>query len=135
MVTPDSPHYDLELLYGDGDIQQRIAGNNYLRKVLSDSKELLDKFSPVDQTARLVAPTLIIHGKLDQRAPISQAEALRRGLEQHGHTYEWLVEPKEGHGFYDEKHLENMYEHVFAFLQRHMKKHSGVGELVPLPAD
>ena len=127
--------YDLNLLFTDGDIQQRRAGNNFMDKVLGRDKALLDAHSPALHVDRLEAPVLIIHGKADVRAPISHAEALRRALDAKGHPYEWLVEAKEGHGFYGEENLVAMYQRVFAFLDRHMKPKSAVGELVPLSGD
>lgn len=112
--------YDLNLLFKDGDVQQRTAGNNYLDKVLGSDSTLLDAHSPAMQVAGLKAPVLIVHGKLDVRAPISHADALRRALDAKEHPYEWLVEASEGHGFYAEDNLRDMYRQVFAFLDRYM---------------
>jgi dipeptidyl aminopeptidase/acylaminoacyl peptidase len=42
----------------------------------------------------------IIHGKSDQRAPFSRAEALRKALDNRKYPYEWLTKGGEGHGFY-----------------------------------
>ena len=127
--------YDLQLLFEDGDVQQRTAGNNYLHKVLG-GQEAIDAFSPVKQADRLEAPVLIVHGKLDVRAPLSQADELRRQLEKRKHPYEWLVEPLEGHGFYDPENKEGMYRQVFAFLNKHMRLRTGeAGELIPLRED
>ena len=60
---------------------------------------------------------LLIHGRKDERAPIAHAEALQRALAETGDAAELIVEPKEGHGFYDEGARERMYMRLLEFLR------------------
>jgi dipeptidyl aminopeptidase/acylaminoacyl peptidase len=63
---------------------------------------------------------LLIHGKLDGRAPIEHAERMRDALERAGNPPGWLVETKEAHGFYDEAARERMYTRLVAFLHENL---------------
>ena len=60
---------------------------------------------------------LLVRGEEDRRAPIEHAKRLRAALEDAGNPPEWLVEPKEGHGFYDEAARERLFRRVLAFLR------------------
>jgi len=50
-------------------------------------------------------------------APIEHAERLRDALTAAGAPPQWLVEPHEGHGFYDEGARERMYTLLLQFLR------------------
>jgi dipeptidyl aminopeptidase/acylaminoacyl peptidase len=66
---------------------------------------------------------LLIHGGEDRRAPVKHAEALRQALAEKGNPPGWLLEPREGHGFYDEGARERMYARLVAFL----RENTGLG--------
>ena len=53
-----------------------------------------------------------------------------------GKQVEWLYQPTEGHGFYDEANVENLYERVLAFLDRNIgaKGKVDVGAVEPVEA-
>ncbi len=68
---------------------------------------------------QIQVPVLLIHGEKDERAPISHAELLRKALTAQGRPPEWLVEPHEGHGFFDEGARERMITRLLAFLRQH----------------
>jgi dipeptidyl aminopeptidase/acylaminoacyl peptidase len=59
----------------------------------------------------------LVHGKRDHRAPIEHAESLRDALAARGRPPEWLVESKEGHGFFDEDARERMYARLLKFFK------------------
>jgi dipeptidyl aminopeptidase/acylaminoacyl peptidase len=46
---------------------------------------------------------------------------MKEALEVAGAKPEWLVESKEGHGFYDEDARERMYTRLVAFLHENTK--------------
>lgn len=92
--------YDLELMFKKGDIPTRDSGLVFLKEAVGEDKEDLRTRSPVHNLDKLKAPVFIVHGGEDFRVDIEHAYRLRKGLEKLGKPYEWLVKPKEGHGFY-----------------------------------
>jgi dipeptidyl aminopeptidase/acylaminoacyl peptidase len=109
--------YDLEALARTGEISETRLGRGYLRTAVGTDRAALRAASPVHNADRLVARVLLAHGRRDQRAPLAQAERMRRALVAAGRPPEWHVERWEGHGFYDEAARERLYARVVAFLK------------------
>jgi dipeptidyl aminopeptidase/acylaminoacyl peptidase len=109
--------YDLTRMDWSGDIGESRLGRDYMHTVLGNDTEALRKASPAHNVDKLRARVLLIHGKKDQRAPIEHAERLKDALEEKGRAPEWIVESKEGHGFYDEDARERMYSRLLRFLR------------------
>ncbi|WP_338591230.1 S9 family peptidase [Shewanella khirikhana] len=112
--------YDLPLLYQDGDIRDIKWGGAYLDKTLGPDDAKQRAMSPSNHVDKLKAAVMIVHGEKDERAPLSQALSLKKALDARGYPYEWLVKPKEGHGFYDEKNILELNQKVLDFLQKHI---------------
>ena len=100
-----------------GDIRLARIGRGYVRTAVGEEQAALDKASPVRHADQIAARVLLIHGKKDERAPIEHAEALRDALAARGKPPEWLVESREGHGFFDENARERMYGRLVKFLR------------------
>ena len=113
--------YDLNMMFEEGDIPDRLYGKSYLQDVLGKDTAKRTEFSPVNNVHKLKAPVLIVHGEKDRRVPIEHAEALREAMDEHGKKYEWFVKPSESHGFYSEKNRIEYYERVAEFLGKHFK--------------
>jgi dipeptidyl aminopeptidase/acylaminoacyl peptidase len=109
--------YDLGLLAKAGDISWGSIGRGYVRTAVGDDDRALADVSPVRHVDKLAARVFLIHGKEDERAPIEHAERLRDALTARGRPPEWLVESKEGHGFFDEGARERMYARMIRFLK------------------
>lgn len=112
--------YDLRLMKTRGDIPQSSFGENYLKLVLGDDDDQLWDRSPVAHLDRLKAKTMIIVGGQDWRVPPVQGETLRSALNKAHIEYEWLYQRTEGHGFYDEKNVEELFGKVGAFLDHNI---------------
>ena len=112
--------YDLSMMYDKGDIKERTVGINYLKKAIGKDPSELAANSPDKLADKIDVPVLLIHGEADERAPFAQAKAMRAALEAAHKPYEWLTKPKEGHGFYKEENLVDMYNHVQAFLEKNI---------------
>lgn len=108
--------YDLPMLYSSGDVQQSYFGKSYLEKVIGTDKTTLADFSPVNHVSGLKSDLLIVHGRADQRAPISQARALMTALDRAEVKYQKHIEDKEGHGFFSEENKLEYYQLVARFL-------------------
>lgn len=112
--------YDLPMLYNTGDIKDVKWGDAYLDKTLGTDETSQIAQSPVHNLDKLKAPVFIIHGKKDHRAAYEHAEVLRDALDKKGHSYEWLVKDKEGHGFYKEENVLEKNQKVLEFLNKHI---------------
>jgi dipeptidyl aminopeptidase/acylaminoacyl peptidase len=109
--------YDLGLMGDVDDLAESRIGRAYVRQVVGEDEAALRRGSPVHNADRIKARVLLIHGGEDRRAPVKHAEALRQALAEKGNPPEWLLEPGEGHGFYDEGARERMYARLVAFLR------------------
>ena len=128
--------YDLRLMKSRGDIPQSFSGEGYLDMVLGADDNVLAQRSPINQIDRIKADVMLIVGGLDKRVPPVQGENLRNAMLKRGKKVEWLYQPTEGHGFYDERNVEDLYERVLAFLDRNIgaKGIVGVGPVEPVEA-
>lgn len=126
--------YDLTLMFHEGDIYLSAIGRGYLKKAVGEEEAALRSASPVHNAARLGVPVFLAHGGRDERAPIEHAEKLKDALTGLGRPPEWLVEPTEGHGFYDEEARLRLYARLVAFLERHTAPKAAQAAAAPAPA-
>lgn len=112
--------YDLRLMKSRGDIPQSFSGEGYLDMVLGSDEKLIAQRSPINQIDRIKADVMLIVGGQDKRAPPVQGENLRNAMLKRGKKVDWLYQATEGHGFYDEANVEDMYQRVLAFLDRNI---------------
>ncbi|WP_229720795.1 alpha/beta hydrolase family protein [Dyella nitratireducens] len=112
--------YDLAMMYDKGDTHESTFGKNYLEQTIGKDPAELAANSPDKLADKIDVPVLLIHGEEDQRAPFAQAKAMRAALDAAHKPYEWLTKSGEGHGFYNEKNIVDMYQHVQAFLEKNI---------------
>ncbi|MDZ3823540.1 MAG: S9 family peptidase [Pseudoxanthomonas sp.] len=110
--------YDLALMYQEGDVRRTMFGRSYLERILGRSN--LSAMSPVNLADRIGVPVMLVHGAEDQRAPQTHADRMRAALRAAGNDPEWLVERREGHGFYTQANRIRLYTQLLAFLDRHI---------------
>lgn len=116
--------YDLNLMKTRGDVPQSLYGNSYLDLVLGTDTTVLAQRSPASQAATIKANVMLISGGEDKRVPSAQSEAMRSAMRNNGSEVVWLYQPSEGHGFYKEENVADMYEKIIAFLDQNI----GAGE-------
>jgi dipeptidyl aminopeptidase/acylaminoacyl peptidase len=80
-----------------------------------------DRFAPVHHVKKWKTPTLVIHGELDYRCPISEGLNLFEALLFHKVPAELLIFPDENHWVLKPNNSVAWYEAVFDFLGRYMK--------------
>lgn len=112
--------YDLKMMYAKGDIRSTQYGSNYLMRAIGRDDAALVAASPTTLAAQITAPVLLVHGELDERAPIAQARAMQAALERAGRAPEWMVVAGEGHGFHADANNIAFYRKLEAFLARHI---------------
>jgi dipeptidyl aminopeptidase/acylaminoacyl peptidase len=113
--------YDLFQLAAKSKLAFSPREQAYMARALGHDEAALKAASPVYNADKIKATVFLIHGSKDTSAPIAQAEALRKSLAAKGRAVRWLVEPKEGHGFYAEAARQRMYEEVLGFLKENTK--------------
>lgn len=113
--------YDLPLMFEEGDVQGRRAGERYLKQVLGDDPQVLKAMSPTHNVEKLKAKLLLVHGGDDERAPIEQFEALEEALKKHNYPFQQLVMDDEGHGFYNDEHRAKYFGEMMGFLKENLK--------------
>jgi dipeptidyl aminopeptidase/acylaminoacyl peptidase len=68
------------------------------------TKDVFERWSPIEYAENVVTPLLITHGEGDLRVPIPQADQYYRTLKKMGKTVEFLRFPREGHGIREPRH-------------------------------
>lgn len=113
--------HSLPLMFRDGDIPETESGRAYLRRVLPESVEEQRAQSPAYNVERIRIPVMLVHGERDLRVPMSQFHILANRLEEAGRPVEVTVlEPREGHGFFDFQNQVDLYTTMEAFLDKHL---------------
>lgn len=113
--------YSLPLMHRDGDVPQSESGRRYLQRVLPESQAEQQAQSSVYNVDRINIPVMLVHGARDERVPMSQYRALKDALIQAGKPPEVdIVEPREGHGFYDYDNQVRLYTQMQAFFDKHL---------------
>ncbi|WP_440054743.1 alpha/beta hydrolase family protein [Pseudoalteromonas sp. T1lg65] len=112
--------YDLPLMFEEGDVAERRAGQAFLKTVLGQDQAQLKAFSPSYNVDKLKIPVMIVHGGEDERAPIEQAESLIAALDKAKKEYVYHLLEDEGHGFYKPEHRQKYYQNILKFLDKHL---------------
>jgi dipeptidyl aminopeptidase/acylaminoacyl peptidase len=120
--------YDWRINFDRSDTSHVSLGRTYFADAIGDRDEAY-KISPANMLDKFNVPVLIVHGKDDPRVPYQNATDLRSALDKAGKPYEWLVKPKELHGFYAEKNNEELFTTMQAFLTKYI----GAGDTPPAP--
>ena len=116
---------DYAIEFDTSDTQESAYGRNYFAKAIGTDSANIKAISPIDQLDQFNVPVLIVHGEKDPRVPLKNATELRSALDKAGKPYEWLVKPKELHGFYSEANNTEFLEHMQAFLAKYIGDGNG----------
>jgi len=109
--------YDLERHAKDKDQSPQLRA--FFARTMGSDSTLFAEQSPAMHVDKLNVPVLLIHGKTDYTVRFNQFEAMEAALKRGGKTYETLVKPDEGHGFYSEVNQAEVYERMGAFLKKY----------------
>ena len=110
--------YDLNMLWGRGDISQSLHGKDFLKDAVG--RERLDEASPTKLASRIKVPVFLAAGGEDMRAPQDHSEAMEKALRNAGVPVETLYIPTEGHGFVTLGNNRKYYQQLLTFLSRHI---------------
>jgi dipeptidyl aminopeptidase/acylaminoacyl peptidase len=90
----------------------------YLHAAPWEDPELYRATSPLTYLPQAETPMLFLHGKRDDRAPITNAYALYRGLKERGVETRLVVYPEMGHGISKPREFRHLMEEVVAWFER-----------------
>jgi dipeptidyl aminopeptidase/acylaminoacyl peptidase len=110
--------YNLESMYGS--TEELWFPEWDLRGTPWKSQGDYEKFSPHRHAARFRTPTLVIHGELDYRVPVSEGMQLFTALRRQGVEAKFLYYPDEGHWILKPKNARLWNETVLAWLEKHL---------------
>lgn len=79
------------------------------------------EISPISYAANVQTPVLILHGKNDERVPVSQAVGFERALRERGVPVELVTYPREPHGIREQAHQRDILRRVVAWFDRWLK--------------
>jgi dipeptidyl aminopeptidase/acylaminoacyl peptidase len=77
-----------------------------------------DAVSPISFAAQFETPLLMLHGKNDERVPVSQAIGFERALRQHGVPVQLVIYPREPHGVRERAHQRDILRRVLDWYNR-----------------
>jgi dipeptidyl aminopeptidase/acylaminoacyl peptidase len=76
--------------------------------------------SPVQLAARIKQPLMLAYGGNDERVPLKHGTEFRDAVVKTNRDVEWIVYPKEGHGWREEKNNVDFWTRVEKFLARNI---------------
>jgi dipeptidyl aminopeptidase/acylaminoacyl peptidase len=118
-ISPGAGLPNLYSMYSQTDIHR------YMR-VFYDMKAPWDNFqeywdhSPMKYINNVKTPTMILHGQADTRVPIAQAEEFYRALYDRHIPVEFVVYPRENHGFVEPRHLQDRMQRYLVFFGKYL---------------
>ncbi len=120
-----------EFLTDDSDRNDDPRTREIMAWRVGDAKALKGKFdevSPLKHADRITAPLLLVHGRQDERVPISHSKRMLSAMEDLHKDVEWLPFDYEPHGIFQPDDVRRWYGAMFSLFERTI----GPGE-APLP--
>jgi dipeptidyl aminopeptidase/acylaminoacyl peptidase len=118
-VSPGAGLSNIYSMYSQNDIQR------YLRWFYSDkspweAQELYWDRSPMKYIKNVKTPTMIMHGQVDTRVPIAQAQEFYMALKEMKVPVEFVVYPRENHGFTEPRHQMDRVRRYVRFFAKYL---------------
>ncbi|HEV7475803.1 MAG TPA: S9 family peptidase [Pyrinomonadaceae bacterium] len=119
-VSPGAAISNIYSMYSQNDIQR------YLRWFYSDKApwEATDLYwdrSPMKYVKNVKTPTMIMHGQADTRVPIAQAQEFYMALKELKVPVEFVIYPRENHGFTEPRHQMDRVRRYVWFFSKYLK--------------
>ena len=84
------------------------------------SKEIYEKYSPIEYVTNVKTPLLITHGEEDKRVPITQSEQYYASLKKLGVEVQFIRYPREGHGIGEPRHRIDLINRQLEWLNKYL---------------
>jgi dipeptidyl aminopeptidase/acylaminoacyl peptidase len=114
-------------LFGDitwADYSHDVQAEFFLETHMGDpvkDRARYESTSPVMRASSIRKPVLMAYGGEDRRVPIEHGTRMKAALERNGTTLEWVVYPKEAHGWLADETNIDFYTKVEKFLAQHLQ--------------
>src|SRR5258706_13269857 len=92
----------------------------YSDKASWEATDLYWDRSPMKYVKNVKTPTMILHGQVDTRVPIAQAQEFYRALKERDVPVEFVVYPRENHGFTERRHQMHRVRRYVRFFARYL---------------
>jgi dipeptidyl aminopeptidase/acylaminoacyl peptidase len=118
-VSPGAGLSNIYSMYSQNDIQRYLRWF-YSDKAPWDATDLYWDRSPMKYVKNVKTPTMIMHGQVDTRVPIAQAQEFYMALKEMKVPVEFVVYPRENHGFTEPRHLMDRVRRYVKFFARYL---------------
>jgi dipeptidyl aminopeptidase/acylaminoacyl peptidase len=116
-VSPGAGLTNIYSMYSQTDIH-RYLNWFYTDKAPWENQDLYWDRSPMKYVNNVKTPTMIMHGQVDTRVPIAQAQEFYQALVERKVPVEFVVYPRENHGFTEPRHnLDRVRRYVRFFAK------------------
>ncbi len=119
-VSPGAAISNVYSMYSQNDIQRYLRWF-YSDKAPWDATELYWGRSPMAHVKNVKTPTMIMHGQVDTRVPIAQAQEFYMALKEMNVPVEFVIYPRENHGFTEPRHLMDRVRRYVWFFSKYLK--------------
>jgi dipeptidyl aminopeptidase/acylaminoacyl peptidase len=96
------------------------VGDRWFYGVPYENLDLFMKASPIAHVKTHRTPTLLLHGENDRSNPLGQSQQFYRALRHYGVECEFVIYPREGHGFREEKHITDYLRRLLRWFDSHL---------------
>ena len=118
-ISPGAGLTNIYSMYSQNDIQRYLRWF-YSDKSPWDAQELYWDRSPMKYVNNVKTPTMIMHGQVDTRVPIAQAQEFYQALKERNVPVEFVVYPRENHGFTEPRHQMDRVRRYVQFFAKYL---------------
>jgi dipeptidyl aminopeptidase/acylaminoacyl peptidase len=118
-VSPGAGLTNIYSMYSQNDIQRYLRWF-YSDKSPWDATDLYWDRSPMKYVKNVKTPTMILHGQVDTRVPIAQAQEFYMALKEQKVPVEFVVYPRENHGFTEPRHQLDRVRRYVKFFSKYL---------------
>jgi len=118
-VSPGAGLTNIYSMYSQTDIH-RYLNWFYTDKAPWEAQDLYWDRSPMKYVNNVKTPTMIMHGQVDTRVPIAQAQEFYQALVERKVPVEFVVYPRENHGFTEPRHQMDRVRRYVRFFAKYL---------------
>ena len=120
-ISPGAGLTNIYSMYSQTDIH-RYLNWFYTDKAPWQNQELYWDRSPMKYVNNVKTPTMIMHGQVDTRVPIAQAQEFYQALVELKVPVEFVVYPRENHGFTEPRHNLDRVRRYVKFFSKYLNQ-------------
>ncbi len=120
-ISPGAGLTNIYSMYSQTDIH-RYLNWFYTDKAPWQNADLYWDRSPMKYVGNVKTPTMIMHGQVDTRVPIAQAQEFYQALVELKVPVEFVVYPRENHGFTEPRHNMDRVRRYVKFFAKYLNQ-------------